>query len=342
MKHDFIQLDICDNSNTPKYKQIIDSIIWSIKAGKLKSGDKLPSINQLSFDYYLSRDTVEKAYRYLCSQKIIQSIKRRGYYILDDNTSEEMKILLLVNDFNSEKKTIYNEMIQKLSSQATVDYCDYSLFKKIIKQNLDGYQYYVIMPGFENKQQEELNELLREINSEKLILLDTKADQLANCKGGMYQDFKEDIYNALVEASALLRKYEKLILIFPEDKANTYPADILAGFKRFCGFNQFKYEIYNNAACIDPKQYKKSAFVVLEEEDLVTIIKNIQISKMKLAKDTGILSYNDSALKEVLAEGISVMTTDFVKMGQVAAGMILGQVSGLVKNDFHFMSRASL
>lgn len=342
MKHDFIQLDICDDSNTPKYKQIIDSIIWSIKAGKLKSGDKLPSINQLSFDYYLSRDTVEKAYRYLCAQKIIQSIKRRGYYILDNETSQEIKILLLVNDFNSEKKTIYNGMIQKLSNQATVDYCDYSLFKKIVKGNLDGYQYYVIMPGFESKHQEELNELLLKINSEKLILLDTKLDQLANCKGGMYQDFKEDIYNALVEASTLLKKYEKLILIFPEDKMHTYPADIIAGFKRFCGFNQFKYEIYDNASCIDPKSYKKAAFVVLEEADLVTIIKNIQLSKMKLAKDTGILSYNDTALKEVLAEGISVITADFAKMGQIAADMILGQVSGLVKNDFHFMSRASL
>ncbi|MEO9968163.1 MAG: GntR family transcriptional regulator [Reichenbachiella sp.] len=341
MKHDFIQLDICDDSNIPKYKQIIDSILWSIKVGKLNSGDKLPSINQLSFDYYLSRDTVEKAYRYLCKEQIIQSIKRKGYYILD-SASTEIKILLLVPDFSAEKKTIYNEMIHKLSDQATVDYCDYSLFKKIIKGGVDGYHYYVIMPGFESNDQVELNELLHKINSEKLILLDTKLDQLANCKGGTYYDFKEDIYNALEEASTLLRKYEKLILIFPENKAQTYPDDILAGFKRFCGFNKFKYEIYQDATSIDQKNYNKSAFIVLEETDLVTIIKNIQLSKMKLAQDTGILSYNDTALKEVLAEGISVMTADFAKMGQVAADMILGQVSGMIKNDFHFMSRASL
>ncbi|MEP2023407.1 MAG: GntR family transcriptional regulator [Reichenbachiella sp.] len=342
MKHDFIQLDICDDSNTPKYKQIIDSIIWSIKVGKLNAGDKLPSINQLSFDYYLSRDTVEKAYRYLCKEQIIQSVKRKGYYILDDISSSEIKILLLVNDFSSEKKTIYNEMIQKLSNQATVDYCDYSLFKKIVKGNLDGYHYYVIMPGFDEKNQVELNDLLLKINSEKLILLDTKLEQLSNCKGGTYQDLKEDIYNALEEASNLLRKYEKLILIYPEDKVHSYPDDILAGFKRFCGFNQFKYEIYDSATSIDPKNYNKSAFIILEETDLVTIIKNIQLSKMRLAKDTGILSYNDTALKEVLAEGISVMTADFAKMGRDAADMILGQVSGVVKNDFHFMSRASL
>ena len=249
---------------------------------------------------------------------------------------------MLVNDFNAEKKTIYNEMKLKLSDQATVDYCDYSLFKKIVKGNLDGYQYYVVMPGFEETIQTELNELLLQINSEKLILLDTAFDKLSACKGGTYQDFKEDIYNALVEASSLLKKYDKLILIYPEDKIHTYPADILAGFKRFCGFNNFKFEIYSDALAIAPKDYNKSAFVVLEESDLVTIIKNIQVSKMKLAKDTGILSYNDTALKEVLAEGISVMTADFAKMGRVAADMILGQASGMIKNDFHFMSRASL
>lgn len=342
MKHDFIQLDICDDSNSPKYKQIIDSIIWSIKVGKLKAGDKLPSINQLSFDYYLSRDTVEKAYRFLCKNNIIQSIKRKGYYILDTVSTSEIKILMLVNDFNAEKKTIYNEMVNKLSDQATVDYCDYSLFKKIVRGNMDGYHYYVIMPGFNDADQSELNELLLKVNSDKLILLDSKLGPLSKCKGGTYQDIKEDIYNALVEASSLLKKYEKLILIHPENKKNSYPDDIIAGFKRFCGFNNFKFEIYHEASSIDQKNYNKAAFVVLDEADLVTIIKNIQVSKMKLAIDTGILSYNDTALKEVLAEGISVMTTDFRKMGQIAADMILGQASGMIKNDFHFMSRASL
>lgn len=342
MKHEFVQLEICDDSQSPKYKQIIDSIVWNTKAGNLKAGDKLPSINQLSFDYYLSRDTVEKAYRYLRKEGVIESVKRKGYYMLDKKMDDEIKILLLVNDFNETKKVMYNEMVRKLTDQASVDYCDYSLFKKIVNGNLDGYQYYVVMPGFEKDQQVELNEILAKINSEKLILLDTQMGDSSACKGGVYQDFKMDIFNALEEAGSLLKKYEKLIMIFPEHSRSKYPKEIIEGFRRFCGFNNFKYEIYDDAASINQKEYQNSAFVIIEESDLVTVIKNIQSSKMTLAKDTGILSYNDTALKEVLAEGISVITTDFAKMGKLAADMILGQRSGMIKNDFHFMARASL
>ncbi|MEP0367041.1 MAG: GntR family transcriptional regulator [Cyclobacteriaceae bacterium] len=342
MKHEFVQLEICDDSLSPKYRQIIDSIIWNVKDGKLKAGDKLPSINQLSFDYYLSKDTVEKAYRHLCMEGVIQSIKRKGYYVTHAKANMDMRILLLVNDFSQDKQITYNEMVSKLGTHASIDYCDYSLFKKIVNGNLDGYQYYVIMPGFSEHQQTELNELLSKVNSEKLIFLNTQLPEIPKCKGSVYQDYKMDTYNALEEAGSLLAKYQRLILIFPEGEKTKYSRDILAGFKRYCGFHQFEYAIYTNANCIDKKEYQKSAFIVLEECDLITIIKNIQVSKMKLARDTGILSFNDTALKEVLAEGISVFTSDFANMGRLAADMILGVRSGMIKNDFHFMSRASL
>jgi hypothetical protein len=39
---------------------------------------------------------------------------------------------------------------------------------------------------------------------------------------------------------------------------------------------------------------------------------------------------------------ISVITTDFVKMGALAADMILNERSGSIKNDFQFIRRESL
>jgi DNA-binding GntR family transcriptional regulator len=47
----------------------------------LKIGDRLPSINEISAEYYLSRDTVEKAFNELRKKGIITSVKRRGYFI---------------------------------------------------------------------------------------------------------------------------------------------------------------------------------------------------------------------------------------------------------------------
>ena len=47
-------------SATPKYVQLANSIIKAINNGVLKENDVLPSINELSFEFEISRDTAEK------------------------------------------------------------------------------------------------------------------------------------------------------------------------------------------------------------------------------------------------------------------------------------------
>jgi DNA-binding transcriptional regulator YhcF (GntR family) len=71
---DFFNIELDDSNNTPKYKQIVESISELIQSGNIKYGQKLPSINQVSFDYYISRDTVEKAYAILKESGVIESI----------------------------------------------------------------------------------------------------------------------------------------------------------------------------------------------------------------------------------------------------------------------------
>ena len=52
-------------SATPKYLQLANSIIKAIEEGKLQEDDVLPSINELSFEFEISRDTAEKGYKHL-------------------------------------------------------------------------------------------------------------------------------------------------------------------------------------------------------------------------------------------------------------------------------------
>jgi len=183
--------------------------------------------------------------------------------------------------------------------------------------------------------------LLKKIQSKKLIILDHLIQGVNEYHGAVYQDFKTDIYLAMEEGLELFKKYQKLILVFPNKNTSPYPQEILIGFRKFCGFNNFQFEIIDEV--IETTLVEKdSAYVVIEENDLVNLIKIARSQKLKLTSDVGILSYNDTALKEVLAEGISVITTDFVKMGELAADMILNERSGAVKNDFRFISRNSL
>ena len=68
-KHIFID----ENSRIPKYQQIVDAVIGNIANGNFGIDLKMPSINRFSEEYYLSRDTVEKAYGILKDRNIITS-----------------------------------------------------------------------------------------------------------------------------------------------------------------------------------------------------------------------------------------------------------------------------
>ena len=337
-----IELELNHESSLPKFRQLVNSIVENIETGRIEYGQKLPSINQLSFDYYLSRDTVEKAYRYLKKDGIIKSIKGKGYYVSNSAPKSRLKILVIFNKLSSYKKVIYNALASDLGEKAHIDFFiyhrDYRLFERIINEHLQGYHYYVIMPHFNDYDKQSLLKLLKKINDSKLIILDHLIDGIEEYYGAVYQDFKMDIYNAMEEALELLKNYKKLILVFP---TREYPEEIVSGFMRFCGFNQLKFEVIEEVTASTQVE-KGSAYVIIEESDLVNLIKILRLKKLNLKKDVGILSYNDTPLKEVLAEGISVITTDFTKMGQHAADMIINQNSATIKNDFRFIRRESL
>ncbi len=56
----FENVQVDEFSATPKYLQLTHSILDAIEAGKLKKDDLVPSINELSFELEISRDTAEK------------------------------------------------------------------------------------------------------------------------------------------------------------------------------------------------------------------------------------------------------------------------------------------
>ncbi|MBM3418068.1 MAG: GntR family transcriptional regulator, partial [Bacteroidetes bacterium] len=112
---------ISKDSPTPKYLQVVNLILEDIEKGKLKVGDRIPSINETSFDLLLSRDTVEKAYNELRDRGIISSVRGKGFYISSTKMEHKMRVVLLFNKLSSYKKLIYYSIINTLGSKATVD-----------------------------------------------------------------------------------------------------------------------------------------------------------------------------------------------------------------------------
>jgi DNA-binding transcriptional regulator YhcF (GntR family) len=334
--------DIDEARKTPKYLQVIDCIVNAIKQGKLRKGDKILSINECSNEYFLSRDTVQKAYDILEQRGIIGAIKGKGFYISRTDIAAKYRILLLFNKISNYKKQIYNSFIETMGDNAVVDlkihHCNAKVLEGLILDNLYDYDYFVIMPHFYENIAEAYNFILK-IPQEKLIVLDKDLTYVDKKYAAVYQDFKNDIVEALETGLETLKKYSKLILVFP--KMVSYPVEIVTGFRNFCLQHNFDKHIINEIKTgteVKPGE----AYIVIEETDLVQLIKNCNIRRLKVGKDVGIISYNETPLKEILIEGITVLSTDHAKMGETAARLILENKQEKIKNPFTLILRKSL
>lgn len=337
------------DSRIPKYQQIVNSIIEDIENGHLIVGEKIPSINEISEEYYLSRDTVEKAYNLLKGKKIIVSVKGKGYYVARNVSSSQIKILFLLNKLSNYKLKIYNSFINNLEPNAQVHlniyHCDPKLLLNILNENKGAYDYYVVMPHFKDEHLTHHNldqnviDALKKISPDKLVIMDNYMPALGNEVASIYQDFKMDIYHALLEGICRLNNYNKLILVYPSQVVYPYPQEILQGFKKFCGDFGFDFEVLDTIYQ-EMELGSKDAYIVIEENDLVNLIKQVRDEDLVMGRDIGIISYNDTPLKELL--GITVMSTDFQVMGETAAYMIKKKKKEAVKNVFRFIDRGSI
>jgi DNA-binding LacI/PurR family transcriptional regulator len=219
-----------------------------------------------------------------------------------------------------------------------IHHCNAKVFESLILDNLYDYDYFVIMPHFYENIAEAYNFILK-IPQEKLIVLDKDLTYVDKKYAAVYQDFKNDIVEALETGLETLKKYSKLILVFP--KMVSYPVEIVTGFRNFCLQHNFDKHIINEIKTgteVKPGE----AYIVIEETDLVQLIKNCNIRRLKVGKDVGIISYNETPLKEILIEGITVLSTDHAKMGETAARLILENKQEKIKNPFTLILRKSL
>jgi len=343
------EININENSRIPKYKQIVDSIIGDIAKGKLKVGAKIPSINELSEMCYLSRDTVEKAYKHLKERKIIVSVKGKGFYTSKTDLISKVNVFFLVNKPSTYKMEIYNSFVDTVGVDAHVNmfiyHCDESLFINALERNIGAYDYYVIMPHFRDGNSnhvsytESVLKVMEQIPKDKLIMLDNTKPGIKGNYGAIYQDFKNDIYTALQEGLEKIKQYDKIILVYPNKSVNPYPRRILYGFQQFCSEFMLDFEILDEI--YDGMELaSKDLYVTIQERDLVNLVRQVRKKNLVLGKDIGIISYNETPLKELL--GITVISTDFKAMGESAANMVLQNKKDQLKNAFRYIERNSI
>lgn len=327
---------IKSNIGIPKYKQIVSSVEEALVNGSLKKGDKLPSINSVRNKFSLSRDTVFMAFNELKTRGIIESIPGKGFYVKSENVDVAQKVFLLFDELNAFKEDLYNSFLENLGENIHVDiyfhHFNYNLFEKLIVESLGNYNYYVIMPANLNK----TNSVIQRLPKEKVYILDQIHDDLKTYSA-IYQNFEDDIYTSLNKAKNLLVKYDKIVLLFPEKKQ---PLGMLTGFNKFKKESNLPCEVINSIKNRIPK--KGETYLILDDQNLIALIKKLKDLKLKLGKDVGIISYNDTLLKEIVEDGITTISTDFKQMGKRLAQMILNKEQISIKNPNSLIIRNSL
>ena len=336
----FLKID--EESITPKYLQIANSVLYAVEINAITKDYLLPSINDLSYELEISRDTAEKAFRYLKSLGVIGSVPGKGYFIANTDFKQPIKVFLLFNKLSAHKKIIYDSFATKLGDQAAIDFFihdnNFSLFKKLMHKNKkNDYTHYVIIPHF-LEGGANANEVLNEIEGGQLILLDKLISGINREYGAVYENFEKDIYHTLKEALPQLSKYQTLKIIFPE---YTYHAiEILKGFHSFCSEFAFNHKVVQHLS--EEPVDKGEAFINLMEDDLVVLLEKIQRTDLKVGKDVGIISYNETPWKRFILDGITTISTDFKKMGEMAAELVLNNSNERIEVPFSLTLRNSL
>lgn len=330
-----LKVNVVSGSSVPKYRQIIGGILELIRSGELRVGDRIPSINELCREKALSQDTVLTAYTDLKTRGVITSSVGKGYYV--SRVEDNHRVFLLFDKLASYKETLYEAFKKSLRGKGVerlyFHYNDPDIFATLIDTVAGKYTDYVIMPLVHPKATESLAILPRK----KVYILDQGRSHFAKRFGGICQNFAGDIYDVLSSVTAEVVRYGKLVLVVRMQKAHY--GEITRGFKRFCSEHRLPCAVVRNIG--QNSLEVPSAYIVVDDRDLVDLVKKVLAQHMRLGTDIGVLSYNECPLKEVIAGGITTISTDFAAMGRSMAEMIVSGTREYRDNPFGMLRRHS-
>ncbi|RYV51071.1 GntR family transcriptional regulator [Pengzhenrongella frigida] len=78
-----MQIEIDLASGVPPYEQIRSQVVAHASAGRLRAGDRLPTIRALAVDLGVAAGTVARAYRELETSGVVVTRRRTGTVVAD-------------------------------------------------------------------------------------------------------------------------------------------------------------------------------------------------------------------------------------------------------------------
>ena len=302
-----------NNSNVLKFQQLVDAIMHSISQNQLKSGDMLPSVNQIMSECQVSRDTVFKAYAELKKRGVVESVPNRGYFVVKNIT----KVFLFLDTFKAYKEVLYGSFLKNLPKNIGVDlhfhHYNIGVFEKIINDSIGKYSKYIIM----NFDHPKVPKIIKEIPHEQLLIIDWKINA-EDTQSSVYQDFGESVYNCFKINAENILKYNSFTLYYPE--FTYHPKITIDYFEKFCTEFGIKYKVI-----FDSEQFKienGGLYFLVSDRTLAKFLDQCEENGFEPGREVGVISYNDTPMKKYVKNGITVISTNFELMGQKAAEFV--------------------
>jgi DNA-binding LacI/PurR family transcriptional regulator len=84
------------------------------------------------------------------------------------------------------------------------------------------------------------------------------------------------------------------------------------------------------------------AYLLFADRDMIDFIKEVNKQGLQLGYNIGLISYDDTPMKEILEGGITVISTDFKQMGHTAGRLIIQKSKARIANPSRLIIRKSL
>jgi len=303
--------------NRTKYQIIIADMKEKIARKEIRPGNLLPSINEISDQYRVAKETGVKAYRSLKQAGLIDSVPGKGFFLISDRITDSPRVMMILNSFNSNMQTLYQAYMDQTPSDIRTDIYFHNNNIDVLKNLIDSYSgrytHHIVKPP----EHRAVPALLGKLEKSNLLLLD-RDEYRDLVRHFVCQDFSRGFSGILGEVKEEILRYEGLYLI--RSRSNPHPQATFDAFGDFLKEERIPGEIL--PSCGKGEIQKNRMYILNSDEDMVRILQIFKNKGWKPGRDGGFIVYNESPILEFIGGGVSSISVDFSEMGILASRFI--------------------
>ena len=118
------------NTSKPIYEQVIDEIKRQIARGEIEPNGKLPSQRELAEEIEVNPNTVQRAYREMENQNLVETKRGRGTFVKDDDK--------VIKDIN--QQLAHSAVKRFIDEMSAINYQQKEMIE-LLKNELEGRTY---------------------------------------------------------------------------------------------------------------------------------------------------------------------------------------------------------